>query len=79
MMGNPGGMLGGLKDDGTPILPTQPRIDEPRLRAWTDDEDKKLLELVEQFGQGAWQQVSKHLEGRLPKQVITTWIVDGKI
>eukprot|EP00281_Chroomonas_sp_CCMP1168_P013093 CAMPEP_0206283138 /NCGR_PEP_ID=MMETSP0047_2-20121206/40060_1 /ASSEMBLY_ACC=CAM_ASM_000192 /TAXON_ID=195065 /ORGANISM="Chroomonas mesostigmatica_cf, Strain CCMP1168" /LENGTH=879 /DNA_ID=CAMNT_0053713463 /DNA_START=12 /DNA_END=2649 /DNA_ORIENTATION=- len=54
----------GLKDDGMGGLIK----DTPRLRAWTEDEDKKLLALVNQFGQGNWQLIAKNLHNRLPKQ-----------
>lgn len=40
---------------------------------WTAEEDKKLLELVNKYGTKNWRFISRHLNGRLPKQCRERW------
>ncbi|KAF7119526.1 hypothetical protein RHSIM_Rhsim13G0071300 [Rhododendron simsii] len=40
---------------------------------WTDEEDRKLLKLVKQFGVRKWAQVAEKMEGRAGKQCRERW------
>lgn len=40
---------------------------------WTSEEDTTLLELVNKFGTKNWRFISRHLNGRLPKQCRERW------
>ncbi|KAJ7998536.1 hypothetical protein DPEC_G00205930 [Dallia pectoralis] len=41
--------------------------------AWTKEEDEKVIELVNQYGNKQWAIVAKHLKGRLGKQCRERW------
>jgi len=40
-----------------------------RKRLFTEEEDNKLTELVQQFGESAWATIAKHMPGRTRKQL----------
>ncbi|KAL5102421.1 hypothetical protein RYX36_006748 [Vicia faba] len=40
---------------------------------WTDDEDRKLIRLVKENGEGKWTQIAEKLEGRVGKQCRERW------
>lgn len=40
---------------------------------WTAEEDEKLLQLVNKYGTKNWRFISRHLNGRLPKQCRERW------
>ncbi|XP_060897386.1 v-myb avian myeloblastosis viral oncogene homolog-like 2b isoform X2 [Labrus mixtus] len=40
---------------------------------WTKEEDEKVIELVNQYGNKQWAMVAKHLKGRLGKQCRERW------
>ena len=40
---------------------------------WTDDEDKKLMQLVETFGPRKWSAIAEELPGRIGKQCRERW------
>ncbi|KAK5873052.1 hypothetical protein PBY51_013697 [Eleginops maclovinus] len=40
---------------------------------WTKEEDEKVIELVNQYGNKQWATVAKHLKGRLGKQCRERW------
>merc|ERR1719390_579730 len=42
-------------------------------RAWTEEEDEKLLEAVNKFGAQRWSLISSHLVGRVGKQCRERW------
>ena len=42
-------------------------------RAWTEDEDKMLMETVEKFGAQRWSVIASHLVGRVGKQCRERW------
>merc|ERR1719221_504254 len=42
-------------------------------RAWTAEEDEKLLEVVTKFGAQRWSLISTHLPGRVGKQCRERW------
>lgn len=42
-------------------------------RSWTPEEDKRLIELVNQDGGNCWSQIATHLEGRVGKQCRERW------
>ncbi|GAB2230572.1 hypothetical protein Droror1_Dr00014845 [Drosera rotundifolia] len=41
--------------------------------AWSEEEDRKLIELIEQHGERKWAQIAKNLEGRVGKQCRERW------
>jgi hypothetical protein len=41
--------------------------------AWSDEEDQRLKELVEQFGPKRWSVIAEHLPGRIGKQCRERW------
>ncbi|OMO90497.1 hypothetical protein COLO4_19118 [Corchorus olitorius] len=40
---------------------------------WTDDEDRKLIKLVKQYGERKWAQIAENLAGRAGKQCRERW------
>ncbi len=40
---------------------------------WTDEEDKKVAELVGKFGAKKWSLIAQHLPGRIGKQCRERW------
>ncbi|CAD8068300.1 unnamed protein product [Paramecium sonneborni] len=44
-----------------------------RKRPWTDEEDLRVLELVQEFGPQKWTQIAQYLEGRIGKQCRERW------
>ena len=40
---------------------------------WTDDEDRKVVELVEKYGAKKWSVIAQHLPGRIGKQCRERW------
>lgn len=40
---------------------------------WTEDEDRKVVELVAQYGPKKWTLIATHLEGRIGKQCRERW------
>ena len=47
---------------------------EPKMRnKFTKEEDDKLIELVKQFGESAWPELSKQMEGRSTRQCRDRW------
>jgi len=48
---------------------------------WIEDEDRKLVELVQQFGVKDWKAISSHLPGRNPKQCRERYVnhLDGAL
>nr|QSD99674.1 MYB family transcription factor [Melilotus albus] len=40
---------------------------------WADEEDRKLIKLVKQYGERKWSQISEKLEGRVGKQCRERW------
>ncbi|CAD8192470.1 unnamed protein product [Paramecium octaurelia] len=39
-----------------------------RKRPWSEDEDMKVLELIQTFGPQKWTQIAQYLQGRVGKQ-----------
>lgn len=44
-----------------------------RKGPWTEDEDRKVVELVAQYGPKKWTLIATHLEGRIGKQCRERW------
>lgn len=44
-----------------------------RKGAWSSDEDRKVVELVAQYGPKKWTLIATHLEGRIGKQCRERW------
>ncbi|XP_076012637.1 v-myb avian myeloblastosis viral oncogene homolog-like 2b [Genypterus blacodes] len=51
------------------------KVLDPQLvkGSWTKEEDEKVIELVNQYGNKQWAMVAKHLKGRLGKQCRERW------
>ncbi|CAD8155103.1 unnamed protein product [Paramecium pentaurelia] len=44
-----------------------------RKRPWTDEEDLRVIELVQEFGPQKWTQIAQQLDGRIGKQCRERW------
>ncbi|CAK59895.1 unnamed protein product (macronuclear) [Paramecium tetraurelia] len=44
-----------------------------RKRPWSEDEDMKVLELIQTFGPQKWTQIAQYLQGRVGKQCRERW------
>ncbi|CAK93288.1 unnamed protein product (macronuclear) [Paramecium tetraurelia] len=44
-----------------------------RKRPWTDEEDFRVIELVQEFGPQKWTQIAQQLDGRIGKQCRERW------
>ena len=44
-------------------------------RKWTKQEDDALREYVNLYGEGAWQEISKFIQGRSHKQCRERWLI----
>ncbi|CAD8106586.1 unnamed protein product [Paramecium primaurelia] len=44
-----------------------------RKRPWSEDEDLKVLELIQTFGPQKWTQIAQYLQGRVGKQCRERW------
>jgi len=44
-----------------------------RARKWTEEEDHKVMELLEVFGPGSWVKIAERLKTKTPKQIHARW------
>ncbi|KAK2119635.1 Myb- protein A [Saguinus oedipus] len=44
-----------------------------KLGPWTNEEDQKVIELVQKYGPKRWSLIAKHLKGRIGKQCRERW------
>lgn len=68
--------IGFLQDSGTLVLIGNP-VPEANSEApkWSAREETRLLDAIEQYGFGNWQDISKHIESKTPAGNFNTKIL----